>query len=387
MNGMILVLNAGSNSFKYKLFRGDNELLAGHIDGIGKPGIYTVKHGSHQTTQQVHIKKYLDAVQSALGTITKQMHLDTITHVLHRVVHGGEQFTQHTIITPEIEAGIEELSILAPLHNPANLAGIKAAKQALPNAIHIAFFDTAFHHTIPKHAFLYGIPYSLYEKWSIRKYGFHGLSHQYISEQVYTRAHDTGNVISCHLGSGSSIAAIHHGKSLDTTMGFTPMDGLLMATRSGELDPDIPLFLLEHEHLTLQQLSDLLNKEAGMKGLVGTGDLREIKARADNGDNLCALVIDMLCYRIALFIGSYHITVGGLRTLTFTGGVGEHAPYIRAGVCKLLQPLGVFLDEKANEDHREIISSKNSRVTVMVVPANEELQMVRLFLRGEYTGG
>jgi acetate kinase len=380
-----LVLNAGSSSLKYKLFRGDVEILAGQVDSVGKQGTNTVRTGSLQRTEPIATHDHLDAVRAALTTIARTVALESITHVLHRVVHGGEKYTHHAVITEEVIAGIQELCTLAPLHNPANLACIHAAKHVLSHATHVAFFDTAFHHTIPKHAFLYGIPYRFYEHWGIRKYGFHGLSHEYIASVVYEKTHRMDRVISCHLGSGSSITAIHHGKSLDTTMGFTPLDGLLMATRSGELDPDIPLFLLEHEHLTTKELADILNKEAGMKGLIGTGDLREIKKMADSGNSQAQLVIDMLCYRIAGAIGNYHITVGGVRTLVFTGGIGEHAVYVRKAVCDLLAPLGVLLDERANEESKDVISAPSSRVTVLVVPANEELHMVKLFLAGSYT--
>lgn len=381
----ILVLNAGSNSLKYKVFRVDKELLAGHVDGIGKQAEHTIIRSSIVNSETLFIRDHLDAVLAALKQVNEVMALNDITHVLHRVVHGGERFTEHKIITSEVEVGIEQLGDLAPLHNPANLAGIKAAKHALPNALHIAFFDTAFHSTIPNHAFLYGIPYKLYKKWGIRKYGFHGLSHQYIAQTVEHRLGHSENLVSCHLGSGSSICAIHKGTSIDTTMGFTPMDGILMATRSGELDPDIPLFLLEHEHYTIQELSSMLNKEAGIKGLIGTGDLREVKRKADNGDSMAKLVIDMLCYRIAMFIGSYHVAVGGMKILTFTGGIGQNAAFIRSGVCVLLEPLGVKLDEDANQDGKYVISAPGSSVTIMVIPADEELQMVRLFMRHAYS--
>lgn len=384
MNHMdtILVLNAGSNSLKFKLFRGNVELMSGHIDGIGKKGFCTVKQGSIQTTREHVTKDYFDAVSFALESVQQLSH--TIRFVLHRVVHGGERFTQHCVIDNDVEKSIEELVLLAPLHNPANLAGIRAARKALPQATHVAFFDTAFHHTIPKQAFLYGLPYKLYEKWGIRKYGFHGLSHQYIAEEVYAHTRSSDRIISCHLGSGCSIAAVENGKCLDTTMGFTPLDGLLMATRSGELDPEIPLFLIENEHMTVKEVTDMLNKEAGMKGLIGTGDLREIKRMADEGNEMARLVIDMFCYRVAQAVGSYHVTVGGVHTLVFTGGIGEHADYVRDKVGEWLGSIGVLIDKHANKQHRNLISQRSSRVTTLIIPANEELQMVKLLLRGEY---
>lgn len=380
----ILVLNAGSNSLKYSLFRGEIELLRGHIDGVGKLGTSSITFNKQTRTVEHYTKDHLDAVQFALQVIKGHADVTQIKHVLHRVVHGGEKHVQHTVIDGRVEKDIEELVLLAPLHNPANLAGIKAARQELPAATHVAFFDTAFHHTIPRHVFLYGIPYKFYQKWGIRKYGFHGLSHQYIAETVYSKTGSDERIVSCHLGSGSSITAIHRGKSLDTSMGFTPLDGLLMATRGGEMDPDIPLFLMEHEHLSFHEVNEMLNKESGLKGLVGTADLREVKRKADAGDQFAQLVIEMLSYRIATTVGRFQVPVGGMKTLTFTGGVGEHASFVRAEVCRLLAPFGVQLDEEANTAGREVISAPGSTVRVLLVPANEELQMVRLLQRGQY---
>jgi acetate kinase len=385
MNKYTLVLNAGSSSLKYKLFRVDVEIIAGQIESIGRQGTSTVKKGAVNVSELIHAKDHLEAVHTALDIIKKEINIEDIDNVLHRVVHGGEQFTHHTVIDNEVEKEIDALSVLAPLHNPANLAGIRAARKMLPHATHIAFFDTAFHHSIPQYAFLYGLPYSLYEKYGIRKYGFHGLSHEYLSEKVYEITKRNDRIISCHLGSGSSVTAMHNGKSIDTTMGFTPLDGLIMATRSGELDPEIPLFLIEHEHMTTKEVNEMLNKEAGMKGLVGTGDLRDIKTKADAGDELAQMVIEMLCYRVATAIGGYHVAVGGVHTLVFTGGIGQNADYVRKEICRMLEPLGVVLNDEANKRHETLISSGTSRVTVLVIPANEELHMVRLLLAGHYS--
>jgi acetate kinase len=224
----------------------------------------------------------------------------------------------------------------------------------------------------------------LYRRFGIRKYGFHGLSHEYISDRVYGMLGRNDRIISCHLGSGCSVTAMHQGKSLDTTMGFTPLDGLLMATRSGELDPEIPLFLLQHGGMNIDELTKMLNSEAGMKGLVGSSDLREIKARADAGDGMCKLVIDMFCYRVAQAVGSYHVTVGGVYTLVFTGGIGENASYVREAICAQLAPLGVLLDPYANSRNDTTINAPSSRVHVLVIPANEELHMVKLLLGEHY---
>lgn len=382
---LILVINAGSSSLKYKVFRDEVEILAGIMEGVGKEGRSTITIRGVSKTVETQTRNHADAVRDALHIISQHVPIEKVIAVLHRVVHGGEHFTQHAVITASVESIIDELCQLAPLHNPANLAGIRAARRELPNAVHIACFDTVFHHTIPKHAFIYGIPYVFYEKYGIRKYGFHGLSHQYLSQRVYEITGRSDRIITCHLGSGSSICAIHHGKSLDTTMGFSPLDGLLMATRSGEIDPEIPLFIMEHERLSTTQMMELLNKEAGLKGLTGVSDLREVKKLADAGDEHAKLAIAMLCYRIASAIGNYHITVGGVHTIVFTGGIGEHAAFVRERVGELLSPIGVLLDKAANNANRETISADSSRVNVLVVPANEELQMVRLYLSGSYT--
>jgi len=325
-----------------------------------------------------------DALDFALAIVATELPHERIAFVAHRVVHGGEQFTHHTVITPEVEAGIEALARLAPLHNPANLAGIRVAQRAMPHATHIACFDTAFHHTIPQFAFLYGLPYKLYEEHGIRKYGFHGLSHEYSAQRAYEITRRSDRVITCHLGAGSSLCAIHHGRSHDTTMGFTPLDGLLMATRSGELDPDIPLFLMREQGLSIEEVETLLSTGSGLKGLTGFADLRDVKTHADAGDEHARTAIDMLCYRIALHVGAYHVTLGGARTITFSGGIGENAAWLRAKVCELLSPLGVLLDAAANERHAQTISSPTSRVTVLVIPADEEKHMASIVTAGRF---
>ena len=381
----ILVLNAGSSSLKYKLFRDGRELLAGHIAGIGAAtSTSMVRVRSVQSTMARHTPTIHDALSFALAIVKTELPHEHIAYVAHRVVHGGERFTHHTVINPEVEVAIEELGRLAPLHNPSNLAGIRAARTAMPHAVHIACFDTAFHHTIPRFAFLYGLPYKLYEELGIRKYGFHGLSHEYSAHKAFEITRRSDRVITCHLGAGSSLCAIHHGLSHDTTMGFTPLDGLLMATRAGELDPDIPLFLMKEQGLSIEQVETLLNTGSGLKGLTGSADLREVKVKADAGNEISATAIEMLCYRIALHIGGYTITVGGVRTITFSGGIGENAAWLRARVCELLAPLGVLLDPGANERHAQTISSPASRVTVLVIPANEEQHMANIVIAGRF---
>lgn len=381
----ILVLNAGSSSLKYKLFHGDREILAGQVAGVGlADGTSSVRVRGTQSTMARRTPDIQDALAFALGVVHAECPHERIHYVMHRVVHGGERFTHHTVITPEVEEGIEDLGRLAPLHNPVNLAGIRAAKRAIPHATHIACFDTAFHHTIPQFAFLYGLPYRLYEEHGIRKYGFHGLSHEYSARKAHEITRRSDRTITCHLGAGSSLCAVHHGRSHDTTMGFTPLDGLLMATRAGELDPDIPLFLMREQGLSIDEVETLLNTGSGLKGLTGVADLREVRRRADAGDEHARTAIEMLCYRIALHIGAYHITLGGVRAITFSGGIGENAAWLRAKVCALLEPIGVLLDADANERHAQTISSPTSRVTVLVIPADEERHMADIALAGRF---
>lgn len=381
----ILVLNAGSSSLKYKVFHGGTELLAGHLAGVGSArSTSTVKVRGAVSTIARGTPDMHDAVSFALSIVATELPHERIRYVAHRVVHGGERFTHHVAITPEVEEGIEELARLAPLHNPANLACIRAAKSAIPHAVHVACFDTAFHHSIPRFAFLYGLPYKLYEEHGIRKYGFHGLSHEYAAQRAYEITRRSDRVVTCHLGAGSSLCAVHHGRSHDTTMGFTPLDGLLMATRSGELDPDIPLFLIKDQGLSVDEVERLLSTGSGLKGLTGFADLRDVKAAADRGDEHAQTAIEMLCYRVALHVGAYHVTLGGVRTITFSGGIGENAAWLRSKVCSLLAPLGVLLDEEANERGAQTISSPASRVTVLVIPADEEGHMASIVTSGRF---
>ncbi|MFH1212022.1 MAG: acetate/propionate family kinase, partial [Candidatus Woesearchaeota archaeon] len=298
--------------------------------------------------------------------------------IAHRVVHGGEKYRGPCLINQEVIDDVKSLSRLAPLHNPPNLAGILACKKLFPKAKQYAVFDTAFHHTIPKHAFLYGIPIELYEKYGIRKYGFHGISHEYVSQIAagFLMKKDS-KIISCHLGNGSSITAIHSGESIDTSMGFTPLDGLIMGTRSGDIDPEIILYLLGRKHYSIAGLEDLLNKKSGMKAICGFSDMREVRDAALKGSKNARLAIDMLAYRIAFYIGGYAAALDGVDAIVFTGGIGENAAYLRTKVCQFLSHLGVLLDEKENKYNRIIISSSKSETKVYVIPTNEELMIVK----------
>jgi len=377
----ILVLNAGSSSLRYALYTTNlKEIIRGHVDGIGRDNCFlTIKKEGHEIRERFKATDHLHAVLKALHTLTHYgalQELREINVVGHRVVHGGETFTKPTRITPRVIEKIKGLSVLAPLHNPPALAGILAIKRLLPRTPQIAIFDTAFHHTIPKEAFLYGIPLTLYKEHGIRKYGFHGISHSYVARQARSilgkQPHESDELITCHLGNGSSITAIKNGKSIDTSMGFTPLAGLIMGTRSGELDPEIILYLLR-KHYTPAQLHTILNHESGLKGIAGTSDVRELHERALKRDKEAQLALDMLSYRVAKYIGAYAAALQGLDAIVFTGGIGEHAYYLRKKACSYLGFLGVEIDAHQNRKNALIISKATSKVKVLVIPTNEEL--------------
>jgi acetate kinase len=387
----ILVLNCGSSSVKYQLINmaNNSELLAiGLLDRIGlKDSVlkhqpkgkdkYTLIQDveNHETGIDLILKILLDPEHGVLGNI------DEIFAVGHRVAHGGEKFSQSVLINEEVIRNIEEVVELAPLHNPANLNGILSMQKLLPNIPMVAVFDTAFHQTIPQHAYMYGLPYEMYEKDKIRRYGFHGTSHNY----VFTRAcdalflrQDNVKAITCHLGNGASIAAIKNGKSVDTSMGLTPVEGLLMGTRAGDLDLGAMLYIMRKKGLTTEDATNLINKKSGVLGISGVSyDMRDIENAAWNeGNKRAQLALDMYIYRIKKYIGAYAAAMGGLDLLIFTGGVGENGPETREAVCKGFEFLGLTFDVERNNGIRgklELISKHDSKVKVMVVPTNEEL--------------
>jgi acetate kinase len=370
--GVELVINAGSSSLKWSLFKDQSLVLTGVFDRLGAKTVFRFGKrqefiGNHDHSSSLeYLVRFLHS---------NQLFSKPVSVVVHRVVHGGERYAHPVVIDEQVEADIKSLSVLAPLHNPANLAGIRAAKKAFPQARHIAVFDTAFHHTISKEVFLYGLPLDLYKRFRIRKYGFHGISHSYIAHLLKERYGDYVDAISCHLGSGSSITALRHGRSVDTTMGFTPLDGLLMGTRSGELDPEIPLFLLREGHYSPEELEELLTKRSGLLGLTGHSDLRDVWSAAQGGDAASRLALDMLSYRVAYFINAMRTGVPSPRAIVFTAGIGEGAWYVRDAVCRYLR---LPLDETANKEHAELISSEDSPVEVLVLCTDEQLQMLRL---------
>lgn len=400
----VLVLNCGSSSLKFQLIstsleqieaRADRMLARGHIERIGGAALLTFEVAGSEPVRSARpirdIRSALDAVLQWIGSEEAKIEgvggLGDIQAVGHRVVHGGEKFSKSVLIDDDVLRGIDDCIELAPLHNPANVQGIQAARttfgRGLPQA---AVFDTAFHHTLPETAYLYAIPYQLYRRHKIRRYGFHGTSHRYIAYQYRTINNiprENVNVITLHLGNGSSIAAIKGGNSIDTSMGFTPLEGLVMGTRSGDLDPAIVEFICDKEGMTVHEVDNLLNKGSGLLGISGlTHDMRELIAEAEeSGDRRARLAIEIFCYRIRQYIGSYLAAMNGADALIFSGGIGENSSLIRSKVCEGMAWAGIDLDDARNAEHiggREgIISTNDSRVKVWTIPTNEELLIAR----------
>jgi len=400
----VLVLNCGSSSVKFQLIATDLELIKqdadkrlarGLIERIGGAGIVTfIAEGKTPKRFAEPIRDTRAAVEMILrwaigeeSGLTGVATIGDIHAVGHRVVHGGEQFTSSALITDTVLRGIEDCIELAPLHNPANIQGILAARAALGSAIpQVAVFDTAFHQTLPEHAFLYALPYQLYRRHRIRRYGFHGTSHRYVAYRYRTLrgiARDATNIITLHLGNGCSIAAIKDGNSIDTSMGFTPLEGLVMGTRSGDLDASIVDLISSKEGLSAREVESLLNKQSGLLGISGlTHDMRELLAEAhEHDDRRARLAIEIFCYRARKYIGSYLAAMNGAEAIVFTGGIGENSAEIRARICSELIWTGVELDAELNSgngaDKGGRISSENSRVAVYVIPTNEELLIAR----------
>ncbi len=386
----ILVLNCGSSSIKYQLYDISVEptmLAKGLLERIGM-NVSNLKHSpvgkdSYKVSQevqdhQVGIQLILETLMHSNYGVIKNV--NEIVAVGHRVVHGGENFSSSVLITSDVKLAIKKNCDLAPLHNPANLKGILSMEKVLPDIPQIAVFDTSFHQTMPQHAYLYGIPYEYYKYRKIRRYGFHGTSHKYVAEkacQILNKRIADTKIITCHLGNGASVSAIKYGKSIDTSMGFTPVEGLIMGTRSGDLDLGIMLYLMEKENLNLQEANDIINRKSGMLGISGISyDMRDIEDAAQKGNERAKLSLEMYNYRVKKYIGAYSAAMNGVDLIIFTGGIGENSDIIRAGICKELEYLGVEFDEKINENLRgvdKVISKENSKTTVMIVTTNEEL--------------
>lgn len=385
----ILVLNSGSSSIKFQLIDmpACKLLCSGMADRIDlSPSSLHFQKGDKKIKKELPLpdhKSGLDAIVELLldpdsGAISD---VSDITAVGHRVVHGGSSFAETSLITAEVKEEINHLASLAPLHNPANLIGIEVAENIFPNAKQVAVFDTAFHQSIPEVAHRYALPEEMYEKHNIRLYGFHGTSHKYVAAQAIKHLGlPSSKIITLHLGNGCSMTAIQDGKSIDHTLGFGPMNGLIMGTRSGDIDPLIVFHLVEELGYTLSEVNALLQKESGLKGITGSSDLREIETRASSGDRSCQLAIRMMTYRIKKYIGAYAAAMNGLDALVFTGGIGENSITVRKGVCENLDFLGVELDETKNElpsnKLREIQLAQAS-TKLLVIPTNEELEIAK----------
>ena len=386
----ILVLNCGSSSIKYKLFEMSNkEVLAqGGIEKIGLPGSFlklTLPNGEKKILEK-DVPEHTTGVQFIFDTLTSPEYgavkdLHEINAVGHRVVHGGTKFNGSVLIDDAVIAAVEECCDLGPLHNPANLKGIDAVKKLMPEVPQVAVFDTAFHQSMPDYAAMYAIPYSYYEKYGIRRYGFHGTSHRYVSKRVCEFLgipQEGSRIITCHIGNGGSIAAVKDGKCVDTTMGLTPLEGLMMGTRSGDIDGGAILYIMKKEGLTPDEMSTLLNKKSGVLGMFGkSSDMRELDAAVEAGEERAILTEKMYNYRITKYIGAYAAAMGGVDVILFTGGVGENQIKARQEICKPLEFLGVKIDPERHKVRGEdaVISAEDSKVKVCVIPTDEELMI------------
>jgi acetate kinase len=385
----IIVLNCGSSSIKYQLFQMETkEVLAkGVVEKIGLHGsfIKNERNDGDKVVLEGEIYDHQTGIEYVLGILISEKHgiiksFDEIDAVGHRVVHGGEKFNSSVLITDDVVKKLEECIELAPLHNPPNLKGIMAMQSLLPNVPQVGAFDTAFHQTMPDYAYMYAIPRSLYKKYAIRRYGFHGSSHRFVSKracEILGVDFNTQKIITCHLGNGGSVAAIKDGKSVDTSMGMTPVEGLIMGTRCGDIDAGVLTYLMTREELDVSTANTLINKHSGLLGITGvSSDMREIFAASQNGSERAKLGLTMFHYRIKKYIGAYAAAMGGVDILIFTGGIGENNDFTRADSTSGLEYMGIELDPKKNNGVRgieTIISSDNSKVTVMIVPTNEEL--------------
>ena len=389
----ILVINCGSSSLKFQLIDATTEKLIakGLCERIGIEGsqiVYAPTGGEKKTTV-TPMADHTDAIRLVLAALTDAQtgvvkSLDEIGAVGHRIVHGGENFAASTIINDEVIKAIEECNDLAPLHNPANLIGIAACKELMPSTPMVAVFDTAFHQTMPEEAYLYGIPYEYYDKYKVRRYGFHGTSHSYVSHQAASllgKAYEDLKIIVCHLGNGASVSAVKNGKCVDTSMGLTPLEGLIMGTRSGDMDPAIIEFLCNKEDKSVGQILSELNKKSGVLGLSGgfSSDFRDLEDAYNKGEDFAIRTMNAFAYRVVKYIGSYTAAMNGVDAICFTAGLGENSPFIREKICNYLGYLGIELDAEANGKRGEDldITTADSKTRVLVIPTNEELAIAR----------
>lgn len=389
----ILVLNCGSSSIKYKLFEMESKkvIAQGGIEKIGMKGSFLkfTLPGGQKVMLEGEILEHRAGIEYILGVMLSKKYgcigsLDEIGAVGHRVVHGGERFNSSVLITREVIEMLEECIQLAPLHNPPNLKGIYAIQELMPDTPQVGVFDTAFHQTMPDYAYMYGLPYALYEKYGIRRYGFHGTSHRYVSKRACEFLgvpYEDQRIITAHIGNGGSVTAIKNGKSVDTSMGMTPVEGLIMGTRSGDVDPGVITYIMEKEHMGTDGISTLLNKFSGVLGISGiSSDMREIESAIEKGNTRAALALKMYEYRIKKYVGAYAAAMGGVDILVFTAGVGENQTSLRENVCKDMEFMGIELDNELNSSIRgkeELISKSASRVKVVIIPTDEELTIAR----------
>lgn len=384
----VIAINAGSSSLKFQLFEMPSEtvITKGLVERIGLPdSIFSITVNDEKVTEVTDIPNHEVAVKMLLDKLIKHeiiSSFEEINAVGHRVVHGGEIFTDSVVITPDVLKQIEGLSHLAPLHNPANIIGIKAFQKVL-DVPAVAVFDTAFHQTMPENSFLYSLPYDYYKEFGIRKYGFHGTSHKYVSERaadILGRPLEELRLISCHLGNGASIAAIEGGKSIDTSMGFTPLAGVTMGTRSGNIDPALLPYIMEKTNATAEEVIDVLNKKSGLLGVSGfSSDLRDIESAVEEGNSRAELALDVFAGKIHKYIGSYAAKMCGVDAIIFTAGIGENSDVVRARVLEGLQFMGVYFDADLNKQRGDerVISESHSPVKVIVIPTNEEVMIAR----------
>ena len=387
----VLVINCGSSSLKYQLIDSDTEavLAKGLCERIGIDGrLVYQKAGNDKEITEASMPTHKEAIQMVLEALTNEKtgaikSLAEVNAIGHRIVHGGEKFASSAIITDEMIKAVEECNDLAPLHNPANLIGIRVCAELMPGVPQVGVFDTAFHQTMPAKAYLYGLPIEYYKKYKVRRYGFHGTSHSFVSKRAVEFLgldKDNSKVIVCHLGNGSSISAVQNGKCVDTTMGLTPLEGVVMGTRSGNIDPAIVEFIAKKENLDLAGVMNVLNKKSGLQGMSGvSSDMRDLRAAAAEGNEDAKNAIEVLCYGIAKYVGGYVAAMNGVDAIVFTAGIGENVGMIREKVCSYLGYLGVTIDAKANEAMGEevVISGADSKVKVAVIPTNEELAICR----------
>lgn len=390
MSKLVLAINAGSSSLKFQLIEMPEEKLVskGLIERIGLKGSkITVEYNGQKFTDEKEISDHVKAVDLMLDSLINHgiiRDINDIDGTGHRVVHGGELFPESALVTDEVEKQIESLTELAPLHNPANLMGIRAFRKLLPNIPHVALFDTSFHQTMPEQAYLYSLPFHYYKDYGIRKYGFHGTSHKYVSQraaEILNRPIEELRIISCHIGNGASIAAIDGGESVDTSMGFTPLAGVTMGTRSGDIDPALIPYIMEKTGKSAEEVLDILNKESGLLGISGTSsDLRDLEQDAEEGKTRAKLALDVFASRIHKYIGSYTAKMHGVDVIVFTAGVGENSDEVRGRVLEGLEFMGVYWDPKKNEQihgSEGFINYPHSPVKVLVIPTNEEVMIAR----------